>query len=153
MSLFHKLQDVYYDAVDLAEQLERIPAACDCGDADAHISGSCCCAGAQPHRTSEESEPRTGCLARVNELSESIQWFREDVRRDRGEVSRVEISGALEGRLSLIDNLIDDLSSMLTRLKLDLAEFRANCAYPALERMKKSNDDLRRYTAELNELL
>jgi hypothetical protein len=44
MSLFHKLQDVYFDAVNLGEELKQIPPSCDCCDAVAHLAGRGYCA-------------------------------------------------------------------------------------------------------------
>jgi len=63
MSLFHSLQDVYYDAMHLQEALEAIPSKCDCWDAEAHLSGRCCCVSAEgtvnrsirPNRSNSQS--------------------------------------------------------------------------------------------------
>ena len=46
MSLFHSLQNVYYDASHLQEAMEEIPSKCDCGDAEAHLSGRRRCVSA-----------------------------------------------------------------------------------------------------------
>lgn len=61
MSLFHKLSDVYFDAVNLREAIESLPAQCDCQDADAHLKGQCCCAETERQRTSGKASC-LGCL-------------------------------------------------------------------------------------------
>ena len=46
--LFHKMQDIYYDAVRLREDLESLPKECGCCDAQAHLGGKCCCERPSP---------------------------------------------------------------------------------------------------------
>src|SRR5215469_15549890 len=143
MSLFSKLQDVYFDTVKLRQELERIPPHCDCHDADAHLSGQCCCAGPKPHRP--DIGPGSGCVAFLEELNKDIEWLREDMTRERRQLLPGETSSELEGRLSLIANLIDTLGSTLHRIEADLKEFRASCAYPDLDRLKQRSSELERY--------
>ena len=152
MSLFHKLHDVYFDAVKLWEELERIPRACDCGDAHAHLSRQCCCAGLPPQRAETGTEG-SGCLARLEALGNSIGWFREDMRKEIRELEPGEASCGLGSRLFLIENLIDSLNSSVDRIKLDLMAFRATCAHDALQRMKGSSEELRRYIDKLNDVI
>jgi hypothetical protein len=83
MSLFHKFQDVYFDAVRLREALEKIPQQCECMDADAHLEGKCCCAAAHQggHRSTEsEAESSKGCMKSISKLRDGIQWFQDDLR-------------------------------------------------------------------------
>jgi hypothetical protein len=149
MSLFLKLQDVYFDALKLRQELDGIPPQCDCHDADAHLSGQCCCGGPKPHRP----EAGSGCLVYMDELNKDIEWLREDMRRERRQLRPGESSSELEGRLSLIANLIDNLGSTLGHIEGDLKEFRASCAYPDLERLKRRGGELERYITELNRIL
>jgi hypothetical protein len=151
MSLFSKLQDVYFDAVKLRQELEQIPPECDCRNADAHLSGTCSCAGATTRRAGLGTG--SGCVVYLEELNKDIDWLREDMRRERGQLLPGEASGELEGRLILIGNLIDSLGRTLDRIGADLTEFRASCAYPDLERLKGRSSELGRYTSELNRIL
>jgi hypothetical protein len=75
------------------------------------------------------------------------------MQRERGQLRPGEASSALEGRLLLIGNLMDNLSSTLTQIESDLREFRASCAFPDLERLKKRSGELERYTTQLNRIL
>ena len=151
MSLFNKLKDVYFDAMKLQQELERIPPQCDCHDADSHLNGQCSCAGHKPHRP--DIGPGSGCVAYLEELNKDIEWLREDTRRERRQLRSGEVSSDLEGRLSLIGNLIDNLSFTLGHIEADLKEFRASCAYPDLERLKKRGGELERHITELNRIL
>jgi hypothetical protein len=75
------------------------------------------------------------------------------MRRERRLLLPGEGSSELEGRLLLIGSLIDSLASTLGRIGVDLTEFRASCAYPDLERLKKRGGELERYITELNRIL
>lgn len=153
MNLFHKLQNVYFGAVSLREELERIPPQCDCGDADSHLSGQCCCAGTRPHRSQSNTEESASCLKHLALLTKDIEWLREDMQRERKQLRPDENSYALEGRLSLISSLIDGLSSTIVSIEADLKEFRVNCAHPALARLKQRSGEMERYIKNLNEIL
>src|SRR5215510_4215201 len=71
MSLFHSLQDVYYDAMHLQEALEAIPSKCDCWDAEAHLSGRCCCVSAEG-TVGGTMAFRQGCLHYLEKLNKSL---------------------------------------------------------------------------------
>lgn len=86
MSAFHKLQDVYFDAIRLREALERIPPQWECMDAGAHLEGKCRCATAhQGSHSSGESEPAPskGCMESISNLRRDVQWFQDDMRKER----------------------------------------------------------------------
>lgn len=146
MSAFHELQDIYFDAEKLRVELDRIPPQCDCGDADAHLSGKCCCS------TSERPQSK-GCLSHLERLRGKIEWFREDLHREGREFRPERLPDGVEGRLSLVINLIDNLSLSLKHLEADINEFRSSCAHSALDRMKRKSDELAGYLEELNRLL
>ncbi|MEW6211363.1 MAG: hypothetical protein AB1631_23560 [Acidobacteriota bacterium] len=146
MSVFHDLQDIYFDAQNLRAELERIPPHCDCGDADAHLSGRCCCS------TSERPESE-GCISHLERLRGKLEWFREDLRREGKELGSERLSDGAEGRLSLIISLVDDLNLSLERIEADLDEFRKSCAHKSLERVRERGSELARHIAELNRLL
>lgn len=153
MSLFHKLQDVYFGTVNLRAELERIPPQCDCRDADAHLSGQCCCAGTRPPQAQRDAEAHAGCLTHLAQLTKDIEWVREELQKWRTQLRSDEDSYALEGILSLINSLIDGLGSTIERIETDLKEFRANCAHKGLARMKDSGNELERYITDLNKIL
>ncbi|MCI0488386.1 MAG: hypothetical protein L0229_17490 [Blastocatellia bacterium] len=153
MSLFHKLQDVYFDAVKLREELSQIPGQCDCGDADAHLSGRCCCANVRVDQNQIDSHSRVGCPDHLEQLSRSTRWFQEDSRRGRKELGPETYSEELEGRLFLIQSLMDGFGRAVNSIEADLKEFRATCAHGALARMKKSSAELDKYITDLNEIL
>jgi len=89
MSLFHSLQDVYYDAMHLQEALEDIPSKCDCWDAEAHLSGRCCCVSAEG-TVGGTMAFRQGCLHHLEKLSKSLTALQEDSRGGSGE-TRLEL--------------------------------------------------------------
>ena len=152
MALFQKLCDVYFDAVKLREALDRIPDRCDCGDAEAHLLGSCCCAGAQLDESAGDSE-RRGCLVHLEQLSREIQRFEEDLRRERGALARDDEDGAVQQRVSNIEIIVERLSSTLGRLRIDLMSFRETCAHDVLSRIKASRSELDGQISALNSAL
>lgn len=153
MDLFHKLRDVYFGAIKLRDELNGIPPQCDCRDADAHLGGRCCCADNHSHAMKGGGEAQAGCIVHLAELSKSIHWFQEDLRRERSLLRPGDAEDGLEGRLMLIASLIDGLSWAVGCIGVDLQEFRATCAHPALARLKKRGDELERYINGLNDVL
>lgn len=153
MSLFHKLQDVYFDAVNLSEELKQIPPHCDCADAETHLAGRCSCADMHSRKKADKKEADIGCLFHLQKLSKSINWFEEDVRKSREKLRPEDNSFAIEGRLFLIVNLIDNFKRMVSEIESDLTEFRATCAHKALEKVKERSKDLERDIQELNKIL
>lgn len=152
MSIFHKLRDVYFDAVKLGEELAQIPAQCDCGDSAAHLSGSCCCAGEHLDRSGANAEGR-GCLGRLEKLSKGIEWFEEDLRREQSQLAAIDADGAAARKLFTIETFILGLSSTLGRLRIDLVSFRETCAHDTLARIKETGVELEKHIAALNSVL
>ncbi len=153
MSLFHKLQDVYFDAVNLSVELKEIPPHCDCSDAETHLDGRCSCADAHSREKTDEKEADTGCLFHLQKLSNSINWFEEDMRTGRGKLRPEDNSLAIERRLFLIGNLIGNFKRTISEIESDLAEFRATCAHEALQSVKERSKELERDAQELNKML
>src|SRR5581483_5039892 len=77
MSLFEKLQDVYFDAMHLQEAIEAIPAQCDCWDAEAHLAADCCCV-AKPNSVAGTMALHKGCLVHLAKLNKSLGTLRAD---------------------------------------------------------------------------
>ena len=153
MSLFHKLQDVYFDALNLSEELKQIPAHCDCSDAETHLAGCCSCAVALSKAKTGEAETDTGCLFHLRKLMESIHWFEEDLRASRNKFRSEDRTFVVEGRLSLIVSSIDSLKRMLGEIEEDLTEFKITCAHEALQSVKGKSKDIEHCALELNKVL
>ena len=152
MSLFHKLQDVYFDAVNLSEELTQIPPHCDCADAETHLAGRCSCGVA--HSGEQRAEDAdTGCLFQLRKLRESINWFEEDLRASRNKFRSENRTFAVEGRLSLVVSVIDNLKRTIGEIENDLAEFRLSCANEALQSVQGKSKELEHCAQELNKVL
>ncbi|MBI4469418.1 MAG: hypothetical protein HY650_08875 [Acidobacteria bacterium] len=153
MSLFYELQDLYFDAMRLREELDRIPPRCDCHQAEAHLAGHCCCSNAQAARGTQEAAAGTGCQARLQKLREDVRRFAKDLRIEKQKLRPGEIPEDVERRIALIMNLIGYLGSTVETIESDLAEFRATCARDALLRMKARGKDLEEHITSLNRML
>lgn len=152
MSAFHKLQDVYFDAIKLREALERIPPQCECMDAGAHLEGTCCCATAlqDGHSSGEsEREPSKGCMESISNLRGDIQWFQDDMRKERPQLLPDE-AAETGPPVMLIESVVNGLTFALNRIEEALIQFRETCAHDSLIRLKESGKELERYIEELN---
>jgi len=152
MSLFHSLQDVYYDAMHLQEALEAIPSKCDCWDAEAHLSGQCCC-------VSDEGTVggaiafRQGCLRHLEKLSKSLTALQEDSRGESGDTRLEEMDQKLLSRLSDVMALRRQLDAMVEEIEDRIEQFKVTCAHADLRRIKESSTHLQKLVKELNSLL
>lgn len=152
MNLFHKLQDVYFDAMQLWETLEAIPPECDCWDAEAHLAGQCCCVSAASGATGSEGALQQGCFARLESLNKNIEVLREDLHRERQQL-RPEETAEVQRPVLLIENLVRNLDSTVELIEDRLKQFQATCAHADLQRVKESSGDLQARITKLNSLL
>jgi len=152
MSLFHGLQDVYYDAMHLQEALEAIPSKCDCLDAEAHLSGQCCCVSGEG-TVGGAMAFRRGCLHHLEKLSKSLTALLEDSRGGSGETRLEEMDQKLLSRLSDVMALRLQLDTMVEEIEDRIEQFKVTCAQADLLRLKESASHLQKLVTELNGLL
>jgi len=147
MSLFHKLQDVYFDSLQLGDELGKIPSECDCPE-EARRSGTCCCGN-----SAVRADKNRGCLKHLDELRNKIQWAIEDLRRERQQLRDGEMNGEVSSEIFLIENSISHLGSSLDRIKEELSQPHAKCAHEELEQLKQRSTHFQHYAETLNKAL
>lgn len=155
MSLFDKLQDVYFDAMHLQEAIEAIPPQCDCWNAEAHLAADCCCV-AKPGSVAGTMALRQGCLVHLRQLNKSLGTLRADWEYqswgDRREEPE-DVDPKLQSRVSQVLSLCRLLEMTLETLEERIEQFKATCLHTDLQRIKESAAELKRLVTEINGFL
>lgn len=155
MSLFSKLQDVYFDAMHLQEALEAIPAECDCRNAAAHLAAECCCV-ARPGSIASTMASRQGCLVHLGKLNKSLGTLRADWEYQSWGDQREEhedVDPKLQLQVSQVLSLCRLLEVTIETLEERIEQFKASCLQAELQRLKESGADLEKLVTEMNGLL
>lgn len=155
MSLFNKLQDVYFDAMHLQEALEAIPAECDCRNAAAHLAAECCCV-AKPGSIASTMASRQGCLVQLGKLNKSLGTLRANWEYQSWGDQREEhedVDPKLQLRVSQVLSLCRLLEMTIETLEERIEQFKASCLQADLQRLKESGADLEKLVTEMNGLL
>ena len=145
--LFHKLQDIYFGAVRLREDLESLPTECGCHDARAHAGGKCCCerppsAGGAPAHCVDY---RPG----LDRLLEGVRLFECDLRRE----GPGYLSGELGWDLNRAGATVEGIGRLAEQVGRCLAEGGGVCAPKELLKLKGKAELLGRRIDELNNSL
>ncbi|HNB73402.1 MAG TPA: hypothetical protein PL157_15340 [Acidobacteriota bacterium] len=148
MGLFHQLQDIYFDALKLADELAQLPPTCDCCDLDKHQGGKCCCSKPLPEKAFSH---RTGCLSHIQELKHTLLLFDEDVIRSRAALYTAPGEALRQVHRVLL--LKNSLMTALTHIEDSLNTTEGKCAHASLEHIQEMAGSLRRQAAQLNEVL
>ena len=145
---FHKLQDIYYGAVRLGEDLASLPTECGCRDAQAHPNGGCCCerpvlAGGAPAQCADY---RPG----LDRLLEDVRLFEDDLERE----GRGYLSGELGWDLNRAGATVEGIGRLAGQVARDLdGSGGGGCAPKSLSRLKEKTELLARRIEELNNSL
>jgi hypothetical protein len=155
MSLFHKLQDVYFDAMHLQETLEAIPPECDCWNAEAHLAADCCCV-AKPGSIASTMALQQGCLVHLGKLSNSLSSLQADWRYQSWDARREEheeVDQKLQSQVSQVLSLCRLLEMTIETIEDRIEQSKATCLHADLQRIKESGADLKKLVTEMNGLL
>lgn len=149
MNGFHQMQEIYFDALHLQQELEKIPDECQCSDGAAHLSGACSCcrlisddAQAVFRLLSGEKE-EGGCGGALKKLKGSVSRFKRD--RAEGKINWNELSPGERRWYFLIENAASSLESRIAEIERKTNESRLDCSHRNLLALKKSGEDLKRY--------
>lgn len=148
MSPFHKVKDMYFDTLKLADELERLPPKCDCCDAGAHLAGKCCCAMPRPGKPFSNV---TGCLTHIAGLKQLLRLFDEDAVSAGAAFSSLP-SDALR-QVQTVLMLKNTLMTALTAVEERLNQPESECAQAALEWARNQAAKLRGHAAAINQVL
>lgn len=147
MSLFEKLENVYFDMMQLGEDLSKLPTACDC-PLELQRLGKCCCAD-----SSAKVEKSQGCLMHVEEVLNEINWMEDDLRIELIGLHDKDMSLDLVSQLTAIDTSIRILKSRLKNVKEKLKQNQLHCVLEEFEKLKESSQYFKQCLAGLNMIL
>lgn len=146
MELSQLWHNIYQEAVQLADSVERLPDACECGDADAHLEGRCHCCNSNRDARGQQvaGENCNSLLARLRAdltmLSQDISLAGPPVEAFAHDRQQLE----LRRGVFLAANDLQELVETFKRVTESVAGFRRDCA---VSRMRA----IRRHCAELRD--
>ncbi|MBI4455537.1 MAG: hypothetical protein HY644_06520 [Acidobacteria bacterium] len=152
MDLLEQWQSIYREAIQLAEAVERLPEACECGDADAHLEGRCrCCASHEP--TGEHHGSGENCSAILARLRADVTMFSHDFSTMLSLCSesipptqRVELRRGIFLAAGDLEQIVDAFRG----LNSAVVGFRRNCALTEMRRLKHQCAQLREHCERVN---
>ncbi|HSF23501.1 MAG TPA: hypothetical protein VLE20_04680 [Blastocatellia bacterium] len=152
MELLQLWQSVYQEAVQLADFVERLPDACGCGDADAHLDGRCrCCSGHE--QTGEHHGGGENCTAVLTRLRADLTMLSRDfaIAGPPMEGSALEEQRfELRRGVFLAANDLQQILEAFKRVTESVAGFRSDCAIPRMRAVKRNCAELRKHCERVN---
>lgn len=145
MSLFHDLQDSYFDTIQLGEELEKIPITCDCPQ-QVRDAGTCCCSN-----SSAVTNRRTGCLKHLQELQDKVRMFNDDLHESRRHSK--EYANTVSSELFSVEYFVHHLDDALRAIEAKLMQPNSFCCHDILKQLKEKTAQFQDYTAKLNQAL
>lgn len=136
---------VCLEAAQLSEAVERLPDACECGDADAHLEERCSCCGGheqanQPNQSSEK------CPAILDRLRADIAALVKDFSSLAGPLEMAAMANQnveLRRGIFLTGGDLQQICEAFERVDRAVMGFRRTCAVPELRRVKIRCAELR----------
>ena len=154
MDLLQLWQNIGQEASDLATAIERLPDECECGDADAHLGGTCACCGG--HKRAGPSPEGQNCLEIISRLRADLTALGQDlsVAGPALGASAVE-SGRLELRrgIFLAARDLEAILEAFKRLEESVAGFRRECTISRMRAVKRRCVELRDHCQRVNAAL
>jgi hypothetical protein len=145
-------QHVAEDVKNLASAIERLPEACACGNASAHLTGSCPCCVQGERRLDAGC---TNCAALLNSLYEDVDELSDASLRFlpfvEGQAATVATSSAR--RVRDVRAQIRRVNEVLLQVSTAAIEFQTGCSTSHLGALKLVVRELETATLYLNSLL
>lgn len=139
-------------AVRLAEAVERLPDACECGDSDAHLEGRCrCCDG---HGRAEGGHGGgENCTAILERLRADLTVLASDFELTAGPLEAAALAARnieLRHGVVLAAGDLRRVFEAFTRAGEAVAGFRRDCTVTAMRRVKRHCAELRKHCEQAN---
>lgn len=151
MDLFHKFQDVYFDIVQLTELIDRIPDACRCGDAQAHLDGQCACA--EEEKQSSPQPIGKECLRLLREIEERLRWMEDDLEHVKLNQPTMQHEPEVVQQIEMVWDEVHYLHALFHRIEQSIERFRLTCDDGQLRRLREAGRELKRCAERLNAVL
>ncbi len=153
MNLWRHWRNVYREAAQLCDTIERLPVDCQCGNADAHLTGRCRCGGGQVRAGSGTSGD---CDELIVSLRAALSLVWEDFKRlPEWTEDTVPADLRLDVRsgVYLAAGDLDHLLRALEHLSESVAGFRSNCVVTQMKSVKRCGAALRAHCDRLDNTL
>lgn len=139
------------EAIQLCDAIDNLPDHCECGDAEAHLEGSCpCCRGrtivSEPHKQS------TSCTVLLARLRADVTLLCQDFKQLATPLSGAEIGlQGLELRrgIFLAAEDLNRIATTVERLHKEVVGFRRSCDLLELHSTKRAATELRQHFHDL----
>ena len=141
-----------WEAMELANAVERLPDVCDSRDAEAHLEGRCCCCNGDK-LIKESHSARESCNAIIARLRTDLTILAKDFEIAAGPGEALSLfKGDLELRrgIFLTPNHLQQVLEAFTRITASVAGFRGNCSVTQMQRIKRNCAELREHCRRIN---
>lgn len=152
VDLMQQWRNVHQEATSLAQEIERLPDECPCGDADAHLNGHCRCCGAHPQSIQPEVHSQS-CTDLLACLRADLSLFCEDFVRVAGPMKTVAFQtrwAALRREVFLAAEDLQKIAAALERVDQAVVGFRRSCAVSEMRSLKRASAELSMHCERLN---
>jgi hypothetical protein len=152
MELLQLWQSIYLETGQLADYVERLPDACECGDADAHLEGRCaCCKG--HGQAGEHHGVHLNCLEILARLRADLTMLCKDFSLMAEPMAGAALAGKrfeLRRTVFLASSDLERLVEAFERAAAAVAGFRRTCAIADMRRVKRHCAELRERCEQVN---
>jgi len=152
MNLLQQWHDIYQEAVQLSETIERLPDECECGDAEAHLEERCHCCGGHGRAREPHGHGET-CTVLLSRLRADLAMLCADFSRVVGPVEAATLgTHRLELRqgIFLASSDLQQIVEALEQVNESVAGFRRTCAVSEMRRVKRHSATLREHCNRLD---
>lgn len=152
MDLLWLWRNIYQEAAELAEAVGHLPDQCECGHADAHLSGRCPCCG-EPERGSDPARRPKDCREILGRLTADLMMLSGDLAAAG---PSLEVAALERQRLELRRGVFLAASSLqqvvdaFRRTTEAVAGFRRACAVSRMQAVKRGCAELRDHCERVN---
>ncbi|HEX5883407.1 MAG TPA: hypothetical protein VFY67_02570 [Pyrinomonadaceae bacterium] len=151
MDLLQLWQNIGQEARDLATAVERLPDECECGDADAHLSGRCACCGGHTH--GHHPTDSQDCVEIIRRLRTDLTVLGQDLSvagpalgASALETQRLELRRGIFLAAADLEAILESFK----RLTESVAGFRRECTITRMRTVKRRCVELRDHCDRVN---
>ena len=151
MELLEVWELVHQEVVQLSDALARLPDACECGDARAHLEERCSCCGAA--HGGHGSSPGETCLEVISRLRTDLGLLMRDFATIAGPIETLSMKKErldLRRSLYLTAEDLKQIASIFEKVGQSVAGFLKNCTVSELRRAKRNSKALREHCDRLD---
>lgn len=151
MEMLQRWFGIHAEAVRLCQAIERLPEACACGDAEAHLAGRCACCR---HRHSEGGDRHgENCGLVLARLRAEFAMLCQDFSQVAGPLEEAAVEAArieLRRGVFLAARDLQQIAADLDAVSDAVMGFQRSCTITEMQRVKRHVAELREHCEQLN---